>query len=271
MNDLPEHVRRNRMLWDDWAQEVRCSGRARLGTRESYLGSLECSRITNWHVSGRPCRKRWIELGCGTAYVSSWLARRGARVVGIDNSEAQLATARRLQRQYGLDFSLLHGNAEAVPYPTASFDFAISECGACLWADPQRWVPEAARLLRPGGRLVFLVNSFLMMLCMPAEDGIAATDYLLRPAFGLSRIEWPGDIGVEFHLSHGEWIRLLRRAGFEIEELVEVRPEANATTTYPFVTLEWARQWPCEEVWKVRKRSTIATAPFARMEKPNPV
>ena len=165
-----------------------------------------------------------IELGCGTAYVSAWLARRGARVVGIDNSEAQLATARRLQRQHGLDFPLLHGNAEAVPYPDASFDFAISEYGACLWADPQRWVPEAARLLRPGGRLVFLVNSFLMMLCMPAEDDVAATDRLLRPAFGMYRVEWPGDHGVEFHLSHGDWIRLLRRSGFEIEDLVELRP-----------------------------------------------
>ena len=79
-----------------------------------------------------------IELGCGTAYVSSWLARRGARVVGIDNSEQQLATARRLQREHGFDFPLVHGNAEAVPYPDTSFDFAISEYGACLWAGPIR-------------------------------------------------------------------------------------------------------------------------------------
>jgi len=194
-----------------------------------------------------------IELGCGTAYVSAWLARRGARVVGIDNSEAQLATAERLQRQYCFDFPLLHGNAEAVPYPDSSFDFAISEYGACLWADPQRWVPEAARLLRPGGRLVFLTNSFLLSLCMPAEEGVAATDRLLRPAFGSYRMECPGDPGVEFHLSHGDWLRLLRGSGFEVEDLVEVRPPADATTRYPFVTLDWARQWPCEEVWKARK------------------
>jgi hypothetical protein len=114
-------------------------------------------------------------------------------------------------------------------------------------------VPAAARLLRPGGRLVFLVNSFLMMLCLPAEEDVAATDRLLRPAFGMYRVEWPGDQGVEFHLSHGEWIRLLRRSGFTIEDLVELRPAATATTRYPFVTLDWARQWPCEEVWKVRK------------------
>ena len=82
-----------------------------------------------------------IELGCGTGYVSAWLARRGARPVGIDNSEAQLATARRLQAEHGIEFPLIHGNAETVPLPDASFDLAISEYGASIWADPYRWVP----------------------------------------------------------------------------------------------------------------------------------
>jgi SAM-dependent methyltransferase len=195
-----------------------------------------------------------IELGCGTAYVSAWLARRGARVVGIDNSEAQLETARRLQRQHGLNFPLIHGNAESIDYPDASFDFAISEYGACLWADPGRWVPEAARLLRPGGQLAFLTNSFLITLCAPDENGVAATDRLLRPAFGMYRVEWPSDSGVEFHLSHGDWLRLLRGAGFEVEDLIEIRPRAGAMSSYDFVTPEWARQWPSEEVWKARKR-----------------
>lgn len=254
MSELPEHVRRNRALWDDWARQYVSSGEEGWsateptwgiwGVPESQLGVLPES------LAGKDA----IELGCGTAYISAWLARRGARVVGIDNSHAQLATAQRLQQQHSLDFPLLHGNAEAVPYPDESFDFAISEYGACVWGDPHRWVPEAARLLRPSGNLVFLTNSFLLMLCMPAEDGIAATNQLLRPAFGMHRLEWPGNPGVEFHLSHGEWIGLLRRSGFEIEELVEVRPHADARTRYPFVTLEWARKWPCEEVWKVRKR-----------------
>ena len=93
-----------------------------------------------------------------------------------------------------------------------------------------------------------------MTLCMPPEDDVAATDRLLRSAFGMYRIEWPNDPGVEFHLSPGSWIRLLRRSGFEIDDLIEVRPLEGATTKYPFVTLEWARQWPCEEVWKVSKR-----------------
>jgi len=253
MAETSEHVRRNRAVWDDWARKYAAHGE-RSWARE----------MPRWGVWGVPesevgilpddlAGKDAIELGCGTAYVSAWLARRGAHVVGIDNSAAQLATARRLQRRHGLEFPLVHGNAETVPCPDASFDFAISEYGACLWADPERWVPEAARLLRPGGRLVFLVNSFLLTLCVPAENGVAATDRLLRPAFGMYRVEWPEDPGVEFHLSHGDWIRLLRRSGFDIEDLLEIRPPADATTEYPYVTLEWARQWPGEEVWKARK------------------
>jgi SAM-dependent methyltransferase len=174
-------------------------------------------------------------------------------VVGIDNSQAQLATARRLQRQHGIEFPLLHGNAENVPYPDASFDFAISEYGVCLWADPNRWVPEAARLLRHGGQLAFLVNSHLLTLCMPPEDNMAATDRLLRPTFAPARIEWPDDQGIGFYPSHGAWIRLLRSAGFIIDDLVELRPSPTATSRYPFVTHDWARQWPSEEVWKVTK------------------
>ncbi len=254
MTELPEHVVRNRALWDDWARKYVASGERRWARGEPVWGIFSVPESDVGMLPDDLAGKDAIELGCGTAYISAWMARRGAHVVGIDNSEAQLATARRLQREHALDFPLLHGNAETVPYPDASFDFAISEYGASLWADPERWVPEAARLLRPGGQLVFLVNSFLLTLCMPAEDGVAATDRLLRPAFGMYRVEWPGDPGVEFHLSHGDWIRLLRRSEFEVEDLIEIRPPAEASTRYPFVTLEWARQWPCEEVWKARKR-----------------
>ena len=50
------------------------------------------------------------------------------------------------------------------------------------------------------------------------------------------------------------WIRLLRDNGFEVEDLVELRPPEGATTRYDWVTAEWARQWPSEEAWKARKR-----------------
>jgi len=255
--DLPDHVLRNREAWDRWAPDYVANGelswRLEPGREKWGVWDLPESevRLLPDDLAGRDT----IELGCGTAYISAWLARRGARPVGIDNSQAQLATARRLQGEHGLDFPLLHGNAETVPYPDASFDFAFSEYGASIWADPYRWIPEASRLLRPDGRLTFLVNATILMLCMPEDDGVASTNEMVRPYFGLHRLEWPHDQSVNFHLGYGDWIRLLRANGFEVEDLRELRPPEGATTTFPYVTLDWARQWPSEEVWIARKRA----------------
>lgn len=194
-----------------------------------------------------------IELGCGTAYFSAWLAKRGARPVGIDITPAQLETARRCQGKLGIEFPLIEGNAEEVPLEDATFDLVLSEYGASIWCDPYRWIPEAARLLRPGGRLVFLVNSPLVILCSP--DSGPAEERLVRPQFDMHRFEWPEDEGIEFHLAHGEMIQVLRSSGFEIEALHELRPPATAETHeyYDFVTADWARQWPSEEIWAARK------------------
>jgi SAM-dependent methyltransferase len=257
VTDLPDYVLTNREHWDGQAENyVRPAERHWVQEHPTW-GIWACPESDVGMLDVELDGSDAIELGCGTAYVSSWMARRGARCVGIDNSEVQLSTARRMQAEHGIDFPLLHGNAEAVPYPDESFDFAVSEYGASLWADPYKWIPEAARLLRPGGRLRFLTNSWLFILCAPDQDGIAATNELVRPAFGMHRVEWddPGDPSIEFHLMHGDWIRLLRSSGFEIEDLVELLPHEDAVTRYPHVTLEWSRQWPCEEVWKVRKRA----------------
>jgi SAM-dependent methyltransferase len=253
VSDDAGHVHRNRALWDDLAASYVEDGEREWAMNEPSWGIWGIPERNVGLLPGDLDGRDAIELGCGTAYVASWLARRGARVVGIDNSSRQLATARRLQDRHRVAFPLVHGNAEWLPHRDASFDFAISEYGACLWADPHRWVPEAARVLRPGGRLHFLVHSALLLLCMEEQDGVPASERLLRPAFGMHRVEWPGDAGVEFHLGHGDWIRLLRENGFEVEDLVELQPPPDAATRYPFVTLDWARRWPSEEVWKVRR------------------
>jgi len=193
-----------------------------------------------------------IELGCGTAYWSAWLTRRGARVTGIDNSARQLETARELQREHGLVFPLLHGSAEAVPLPDASFDVALSEYGASIWCDPYRWVPEAARLLRPGGELIFLKHSTLLTLCGPDGDAPVG-DRLVRDSFGLHRLEWSTDGSVEFDLSYADWIGLFRTCHLAVERLVQLRAPEGATSRYAFVSPEWARRWPSEEIWRVRK------------------
>ena len=253
--ELPAHVSANREYWD--------------GMADQWVGGGERAWRDNevtWGVYHRPHAEvplfpddvsglDVIELGCGTGYVSSWLARRGARPVGIDNSEEQLKTARRLQQEHGVEFPLLHGNAEQVPYPDESFDLAVSEYGAAIWCDPYVWIPEAARLLRPGGRLAFLGNSVLSMLCAPEDENEHPTERMLRPQRNVHHIAWE-DGGVEFHLSHGDMIRLLRGSGFEVEDLIEIyAPEGAADSSFAYAPADWSRQWPCEEVWKARKVS----------------
>ncbi len=192
-----------------------------------------------------------VELGCGTAYFSAWLAKLGARPVGVDATPAQLATARRMMSQTGIEFPLVEADAAETGLPDACCDLVVSEYGASIWVDPYRWIPEAARLLRPGGRLVFLCNSTLVILC--SDDDERAKEQLVHPQFGMHRFEWP-EGGVNFHLAHSEWIELLRGNGFEIERLVEIQAPADARTHehYAYVTAEWARKWPCEEIWVAR-------------------
>jgi len=196
-----------------------------------------------------------VELGCGTAYFSAWLAKRGARPVGVDVTPAQLETARECQQEFGLDFPLHLGNAETTPFGDASFDGAISEYGAALWADPYAWIPEAARLLKPGGWLMFLTNSALLTIVLPDKEDLPATTTFQRPYFGMHRQQWEGDTSVEFHIPHGAWIDLLHENGFDVERLVELQPAEASTTRYTNIaTLDWARQWPSEEAWIARKR-----------------
>ena len=190
-----------------------------------------------------------LELASGTAYFGAWLARAGASLVALDLSAEQLATARRLQRRLGPAFPLVQGDAERLPLADASLDLVVSEHGAAAWCDPERWLPEAARVLRPGGRLVFLTNSHLSALCVPADEGVAERQ-LLRGYGEAYRVHWPGG-GIEFHPSHGDWVRLLRASGFSLEALHELfaPPDVGDHPFYEIVSADWATRWPAEELW----------------------
>lgn len=249
-----DYVEGNRLTWTGFAPAYASAGEKAWASDQPFWGIFGIPESQVGLFPHDLDGKDVVELGCGTAYVSAWMARRGARPVGIDITPAQVETARRLQDQHDLRFPLIVGNAEATGLPDESFDIAISEYGASIWCDPYRWIPEAHRLLRPGGELVFLGNGLLLMLCTETDDEDAPADNVLhRDLFELHRFDW-SDGSSEFHISHGDMIRLLRSTGFEILDLVELQPGPDATTTYPYVDLAWARRWPAEEVWKARKR-----------------
>ena len=254
--DLPAHVRENRRYWDAMAGDWVASGERNWAAQEPTWGIWGVPESELAMLPADMTGMRAIELGCGTGYVSAWMARRGARVTGIDASERQLATARRLAAEHDVDLELVHGNAEATPFPDAAFDFAISEYGAAIWCDPYRWILEAWRLLEPGGRLVFLAHHPLATVCSP-WDGASIEERLIRPYFGLHRVDWtevevdPG--GIEFTLPLSDWMALFRRSGFVLEDLREPRPAGGGAEAVFFVTADWARRWPSEIVFKLRK------------------
>jgi SAM-dependent methyltransferase len=249
-----EDVLKNREVWTKANAEYTDQRAAEAWARDEIDWGMFSGPESELNTLGDLEGKDVIELGCGTAYFGAWLAKRGARVVGVDITPAQLETARRLQGETGLDMEFVEASAEDVPLEDQTFDLAVSEYGASIWCDPELWIAEAARLLRPGGRLVFLCNSPLSILCSPDEGKVE--ERLVRPHSDLGRIEWPGDDeGVEYYLPHGEMIRVLRKNGFEVEALHErLAPESSTDHEYyDFVPAEWARRWPAEEIWVARK------------------
>jgi SAM-dependent methyltransferase len=248
----PDYVAVNRAAWTQANADYTDAKAHAAWAEEEITWGTTHAREADIRVLPEVDGKDVVELGCGTAYFSAWLAKRGARPVGVDITPEQLATARRLMVETGIEFPLIEADAAVTGLPAASADLVVSEYGASIWVDPYRWIPEAARLLRPGGRLVFLRNSTLVILC--SDDEVPAKERLIHAQFGMHRFEFP-EGGVEFHLPHGEWIDLLRANGFEIERLVEIQAPADAETHhfYSYVTAEWAKKWPCEEIWVARK------------------
>lgn len=250
--DPRDHVRRNVAVWTEEAKAYAKKAPEHWARPEISWGIWNVPEATV-NVLGDVSGQDVIELGCGTAYFSAWLARRGARPVGLDPTPAQLATARRMQARFDLRFPLVEASAEEVPLAYERFDLALSEYGASIWCDPYRWIPEASRLLRPGGRLIFLCNSAIMMLTGDELGFIGRK--LNRDYFGMHRFDWPDDHSVEFHLGYGDWIRLLRDNGLAVEHLIELQAPVGAVPPLAHIPPGWAERWPSEEVWVARKEA----------------
>ena len=197
-----------------------------------------------------------IELGCGTGYVSYWMARRGARVTAIDISPEQLATALALKSEHDADITFIEGNAEATGLPDAAFDFAISEYGASIWCPPEAWLSEAWRLLRPGGQLVFLGNHPLSLVCSPL-DGSPAELTLHRPYRNMWGADWTEvefePSGVCFNLTIAGWMSLFNEIGFAVKNYQEIYAPEGAQGTRAAIPADWARVYPVEQVWHLTK------------------
>ncbi len=249
---MSDHVRRNRAFWDAQSDEYQARHDEFIGGEELRWGIWQIPEA-ELGVLGDLAGKDVLELGCGAAQKGIKMARRGARVVGLDASARQLAHARRAIARAGVRMSLVLANAEAVPLASASFDAVVCDYGAITFTDPRRTIPEAARLLRPEGLLAFSHASPIHDLCwLRGTPGIGTS--LVRDYFSMHRLD-DDDGSTSFQLPYGEWIRLFARAGLMVEDLVETRPPEGARSTYRDAEeLAWSRRFPAEVIWRTRKR-----------------
>lgn len=250
---LSRHAARNQDFWDSLADGYQAEQGRQLAIHGAAWGVWQIPE-DELRVLGEVAGRDVLELGCGAAQWSIALARRGARPVGLDLSERQLEHARRLMAEAGLTFPLLHASAEEVPLPDASFDIVFADHGAMVFADPRLTVPEAARLLRGGGLLAFSMHTPIAEIAWPPDED-EPVERLANDYFGLHVVDVGGSEHVEFQLTYGDWIRLFVANELKVVDLVELRPSPDATSTYRTdAARAWARRWPLEHIWKLRRR-----------------
>jgi SAM-dependent methyltransferase len=249
---LSAHARRNRAFWNQLADRYQAEQGPQLAIHGAAWGVWQIPEA-ELRVLGDVVGRDVLELGCGAAQWSIVLARRGARAVGLDLSERQLDHARRAIAAANVEVALVHASAEDVPLPDASFDIVFCDHGAIGFADPARAIPEVARLLRPGGLFAFSMYTPFAEVCWPATDDEPG-DRLANDYFGMGRVDVGDSPHVEFQLGYGDWIRLFVAHGLVVDDLVELRPAADATSTYRSAGARaWARRWPLEHIWRLRR------------------
>jgi ubiquinone/menaquinone biosynthesis C-methylase UbiE len=255
LSGTEEHVRKNREHWESQSAAYQSANATQLNRWDRLAWGVWDTPEDDIAALGDVRGVDALEFGCGASQFGIKVAMRGARVRGLDFSLAQLRQGLEHMRETGVSIPLVQADGERIPFRDGSFDLVFCDHGVMGFADPRRTVPEVARVLRPGGALVFNGTTPWMWVAW-GDEGLPATREMRSEYFGIERVEStdPEWKTTEFQLTYGDWIRLFRANGLVVEDLIELQPGAEAETTYDdYAPLAWARAFPSEHIWKVRK------------------
>ena len=255
-SELPEYAVRNRARWTKSnAEYTGTTTRPSLGRPRRSRGGLWGVPEAELNALPDVAGKDVVELGCGTAYFSAWLARRGARPVGVDVTPAQLETARRAAAGDGLEFPLLEANAER---RAAAGCIVRRRALRVRRLDLVRSLPldPGGGAAAPAGRRARLPAQLDARRC-----SARALDGWQRDAAAAAARAEPARLGGRRDDRVPPRPRRAVRAPAR-DRLRRPRPRSSCTrrrrqrrpsTTTP-ITPSGAKRWPWEEIWRARKR-----------------
>ena len=254
---LTESQRLNRAKWQIAAREFRPLGEINWSNPHPVWGLWSRSDDELHLLPDDMQGMASLDLGCGTGYILKWMSERGAYAVGLEPTDNQIASAVALSLRHDMEIRIVQGFAEQLPFKDGTFDFAISEYGAALWADPYQWIPEVSRILKPEAQLVIYTDHMLSFMTdngLDEPDG-EWTQTLQRPYFDAYQTKWSedGSDGIEYHLTPSEWISLFRTSNLAIDAMFELPAPKDAVSPFSYASADWANKWPAELAWKVHK------------------
>lgn len=218
--DSAASERANRAWWDADATAYHREHGDFLGVDTEHGEFVWCPEALHEgdvHLLGDIEGKRILEVGCGSAPCSRWLAANGAFPVGLDLSMGML-------RRAASAVPLVQAGAEALPFADESFDLACSAFGAIPFvADSALVMAEVARVLRPGGRWVFAANH-PMRWAFPDDPGPAGLTVTMPYFDRTPYVETDGagvPTYVEHHRTLGDRVREIVAAGLTLDDLIE--------------------------------------------------
>jgi ubiquinone/menaquinone biosynthesis C-methylase UbiE len=198
----------------DYMTEHVGDGDPTAAVREQYAAVAAAYRSSAVHARGPDLDRmidllapsgteRAVDLGTGTGHAAVRLAAHVAAIDAVDLVPEMLAEAAALAAERGVENVAWHeADVRALPFPDRTFDLAVTRVSAHHWADVAAGIREAARVLRPGARMVVIDT------VSPADPGldsfINAVELLRDPSHGRD-------------LSMAEWGRILEEAGFAVD------------------------------------------------------